>query len=221
MTRSAQGAPGGLTLRFCAITGAIRSLAGLPSAFSQERASPPAACRSSRCSPTVRKTGPPPRSPMAQSITCGAWRERDGDNPVQSADQPPWGTLCQEPWWTGPVTCSGRRAGVGLLWWLSSQLLASCRRAGRESSWRASSGSPVRAQARTNELGAGERRPMIGSRKSLPIMGCRGRDLLGSPGGCVDQRNGSHIYPFGLLPADPSRRIGAEMCPLPMRIVLL
>jgi Glucose-6-phosphate dehydrogenase, NAD binding domain len=31
--------------------------------------------------------------------------------------------------WSGPVTCSGRRAGVGLFCWLSSQVPGSCRRA--------------------------------------------------------------------------------------------
>ena len=53
---------------------------------------------------------------------------------------------------------------------VSSQLLASCRRAAAGQAGAPAAGAPVRALARTNELDARERRPMIASEESP--LGC-------------------------------------------------
>src|SRR2546430_16166240 len=85
------------------------------------------------------------------------------------------GTVCQESMvsWPGDLLCV---AGVGredclLAFLAAAGLVPPC---GRGSSWSARSGSAVRARARTNELDAGERRPMIGGGESLPVVvaGC-------------------------------------------------
>jgi hypothetical protein len=67
------------------------------------------------------------------------------------------------------------------LCWVSSQLLASCRRAAAGQAGAPAAGAPVRALARTNELDVGERWPMIASEESLP--GC-GLPWMRRPLGC-------------------------------------
>jgi hypothetical protein len=76
--------------------------------------------------------------------------------------------------WPGDFRAVGLE-GCLLLWWLCSQLPGSCRRAvpgpaGAPAAW-----APGKALARTNELDAGKRRPMIGSEESA----CWLRGLLG------------------------------------------
>jgi hypothetical protein len=69
----------------------------------------------------------------------------------------------------------------------------SCRRAGRGQAGAPAALAPVRARARTNELEAGKRQPMIGSEEGgLAVRVARG---------CVGPSEWSHIHPFGACPA--------------------
>jgi len=89
-------------------------------------------------------------------------------------------------WWAGPVTGCGRRAGGDCCAGFPRRCRVSCRRAAVGQAGAPAAVAPVRAWARTNELDAGERRPMIGgeeqpaSRLWLPGRGCWG----GSPELC-------------------------------------
>src|SRR5439155_17412188 len=88
----------------------------------------------------------------------------------ERADYPPWGpslskrACCPDPvtWWS---------PGGWLLCWVSSQLLFPCRRAAAGQAGAPAAGAPVRARARTNELDARKRRPMIASEESRPDCG--------------------------------------------------
>ena len=75
----------------------------------------------------------------------------------------PWGnSLSRERAEIGPVTCCGRRAGGDCFAGFPRRCRVSCRRAVRGQAGVPAAVAPVRARARTNELDAGERRPMIG-----------------------------------------------------------
>ena len=90
------------------------------------------------------------------------------------------GPCCQEARLSDLVTCGSRAAGLGddCCCGFSSSLPVVPSR-GPGSSWSARS----RVAARTNELDAGERRPMIGSEEEPSGSGCRGRaGWVGFPG---------------------------------------
>jgi hypothetical protein len=94
------------------------------------------------------------------------------------------------------VTCSLGRRGRGGLWlWLSSSLPV-CAAA----PVRGQAGAPAaprwQARARTNELGAGKRRPMIGSEEQPPA-GLACAKVAGWFPGARGRRSGSHMHPFG------------------------
>jgi hypothetical protein len=97
------------------------------------------------------------------------------------------GPCCQGARWPDLVTCGcGRRAGM------TAVVAFPCRcrfvpSRGPGSSWSARS----RVTARTNELDAGKRRPMIGSEEKLSgIWGCRGRAGWVVAPGCAGWRSG-------------------------------
>jgi hypothetical protein len=113
------------------------------------------------------------------------------------------GNLCQEGVgnWPGDLLC--RRAGGDCIAGFPRRCRVSCRRAVWGQAGTPAAVAPVRARARTNELDAGERRPMIGgeerpaSRLWLP-----GRGLPGWVSGVV--RPGG----VGLTATHPAARAG-------------
>jgi hypothetical protein len=122
-------------------------------------------------------------------------QEVRGSTPLSSTFPHPWGPSLSRA--RGDL--ARWPAAVGLGWVPCSagfprSCRISCRRAGRGSSWSARS----RAAARTNELDAGKRRPIIEGEEE-PLT--RGRPGLGVwwlvPRRCVAWRSGSHIHPFG------------------------
>ena len=97
---------------------------------------------------------------------------------------PMGGSCCQE----GVLVWPGdfRLVGLGgLFWWLSSQLPGSCRRVVRGPAGAPAACAPGRARARTNELDAGERRPMIGSEEEPAGCGVAGLGPVAGSPGCV------------------------------------
>src|SRR6266536_4507951 len=108
-----------------------------------------------------------------------------GERPVKRAW---WG-------WPGDLLCVNG-LGVRTACWLSSQVPVSCRRAAVGQAGAPAAVAPVRARARTNELDAGKRRPMIGGEEEPAGLWLRGRgvSLGGSPGACAGPAEWSHIH---------------------------
>src|SRR5690242_17703681 len=97
-------------------------------------------------------------------------------------------------WGVGPVTCCGRRAGGTVLLAFPRRCRLSCRCAVRGQAGAPGAVAPVGARARTSELEAGKRRPMIGGEES------RGGLWLRVAGGCAGPAEWSHVHPFGACP---------------------
>jgi hypothetical protein len=97
---------------------------------------------------------------IGAAVSCGGCAGR-GTHIIPPAHG---GTFCQESvvGWPGDLLWAAGLGGGGRCW-LSSQLLVSCRRAAGVKLERPQRERPFGARARTNELDAGKRWPMIGS----------------------------------------------------------
>src|SRR5207244_5552382 len=121
---------------------------------------------------------PQPKPPPSSGLDIKGCHERTSasDRPARrSTTHPPMGELfVKRAWGTGPVACCGRRAGDCLLAFLAGAVFRAVARV-RGQAGAPAALAPVRARARTNELEAGQRRPMIGSEEGrLAVAGCQG-----------------------------------------------
>jgi hypothetical protein len=98
--------------------------------------------------------------------------------------------------WPGPVT-SCRGAGWDCCAGFPRSCRGSCRRVVRGPAGAPAAVAPARARARTNELVAGERRPMIGGEEEPAGYGVRGLGWVAGSPSCAWSSEWSHMHPFG------------------------
>jgi hypothetical protein len=142
------------------------------------------------------------RPPLNQRVASSGTTGRRAAVTVSARRSPTHGgTTCQESvvGWPGDLLCVNG-LGVRTACWLSSQVPVSCRRAAVGQAV-----APVRARARTNELDAGKRRPMIGGEEEPAGLWLRGRGGFARwfPG-CVRRSGGVVSQP----PIRPPRGAG-------------